>query len=305
MTRARKYCGRASVGVPARASLPVLPHSLVMKDRNAPNRHGKEAPAPAGVPARYPPGSQPRLRPGQAVPRQARLQAPVLLVDLDIVRAKTRRFRAALPRVRPHFAVKANPDPRVLKVLMQEGAGFEIASIAELDLLLGLGVPVAEVFYSNPMKSRAYLEYAAAKGVEWYVVDSVEEIRKVQSVKADAKLYLRIDAPNIGSDWPLAGKFGAHMNDVPELIQAAVDCKADLAGVTFHVGSQCLNPENWRVGMERARKVFADAHRGPAAAPAQPGRRLSGAPREADALDRDDRRGDQQGAAPLRARRSR
>jgi hypothetical protein len=43
----------------------------------------------------------------------------------------------------------------------------------------------------------------------------------------------------------------------PELIEAAVDCKADLAGVTFHVGSQCLNPENWRVGMERARKVFA------------------------------------------------
>ena len=182
---------------------------------------------------------------------------PVLLMDLDIVRAKTRRFRAALPRVRPHFAVKANPDPRVLKVLIQEGAGFEIASIAELDLLIGLNVPVAEIFYSNPMKSRAYLEYAAAKGVEWFVVDSAEEIRKVQSVKADAKMYLRIDAPNIGSDWPLAGKFGAHMTDIPELIEAAVGCKADLAGVTFHVGSQCLNPENWRVGMERARKVFA------------------------------------------------
>jgi ornithine decarboxylase len=162
-----------------------------------------------------------------------------------------------LPRVRPHFAVKANPDPRVLKVLIQEGAGFEIASIAELDILMGLGVAPAEIFYSNPMKSRAYLQYAAAKGVEWFVVDSAEEIRKVQSVKADARMYLRIDAPNIGSDWPLAGKFGAHMHDVPELIDAAVDCKADLAGVTFHVGSQCLNPENWRVGMDRAKKVFA------------------------------------------------
>jgi ornithine decarboxylase len=181
---------------------------------------------------------------------------PVLLVDLDIVRAKTRRFRAALPRVRPHFAVKANPDPRVLKVLMQEGSGFEIASIAELDILMGLGVPVAEIFYSNPMKSRAYLEYAASKGVEWFVVDSAEEIRKVQSVKADAKMYLRIDAPNIGSDWPLAGKFGAHMSDIPELIEAAVQCRADLAGVTFHVGSQCRNPENWRVALEKARNLF-------------------------------------------------
>src|SRR6476646_4326466 len=153
---------------------------------------------------------------------------PFLILDAAIVRGKARRFRAAMPRVRPHYAVKANPDRRVLKVLMQEGAGFEIASIAELDILMSLGVPPAEIFYSNPMKSRVYLEYAASKGVEWYVVDSAEEIRKVKSVKSDAKMYLRIDAPNIGSDWPLAGKFGAHMSDVPELIEAAVQCQADL-----------------------------------------------------------------------------
>ena len=132
-------------------------------------------------PLDYPPGSQPRLLAASSnTSLRHPYKKPILLVDLDIVRTKTRRFRAALPRVRPHFAVKANPDPRVLKVLIQEGAGFEIASIAELDLLIGLGVPPAEIFYSNPMKSRAYLEYAAAKGVEWFVVDSVEEIRKVQ-----------------------------------------------------------------------------------------------------------------------------
>ncbi len=76
--------------------------------------------------------------------------------------------------------------------LIEEGVGFEIASISELDLLLGLGVPAAEIYYSNPMKSRAYLEYAASKGVEWYVLDSVEELRKIVSVKPDAKMYLRI-----------------------------------------------------------------------------------------------------------------
>src|SRR6185436_18045015 len=135
---------------------------------------------------------------------------PFLIVDTAIVRGKVRRFRAAMPRVRPHYAVKANPDRRVLKVLVQEGCGFEIASIAELDLLLGLGVSAAEIFYSNPVKSRDYVEYAAGKGVEWFVIDSVEELRKLHSIKADAKLYLRIDTPNIGSDWPLGGKFGAH-----------------------------------------------------------------------------------------------
>ncbi|HVS26802.1 MAG TPA: type III PLP-dependent enzyme [Burkholderiales bacterium] len=181
---------------------------------------------------------------------------PFLLVDTDIVRTKIRRFQAALPRVHPHYAVKANPHPQVLKTMIAEGTGFEIASIAELDILLGLGVAAGGIYYSNPMKSRQYIEYAAAKGVEWYVIDSVEELRKIVSVKQDAKLYLRIDTPNIGSDWPLSGKFGAHPTEVREMIRAAVELKADLAGVTFHVGSQCRNPQNWRVGIENALKVF-------------------------------------------------
>src|SRR5689334_24114671 len=75
---------------------------------------------------------------------------PFLILDTAIVRGKVRRFRAAMPRVRPHYAVKANPDRRVLKVLAQEGTGFEIASTAELDLLLALGASPGDIFYSNP-----------------------------------------------------------------------------------------------------------------------------------------------------------
>ena len=169
---------------------------------------------------------------------------PFLIVDTAIVRGKVRRFRAAMPRVRPHYAVKANPDRRVLKVLVEEGCGCEIASTAELDLLVALGVPAAEIFYSNPVKSRESITYAAAKGVEWFVVDSLDELRRVFEVKPDAKQYLRIAAPNIGSDWPLSGKFGAGATDTREIVAAAAKIGADLAGVTFHVGSQCRNPEN-------------------------------------------------------------
>src|SRR5262249_4588692 len=181
---------------------------------------------------------------------------PFLLIDTNIVRSKFRRFKAALPRVHPHYAVKANPDPRVVKTLIEEGAGFEIASVADLDLLLELGVAAAEVYFSNPMKSRASVEYAAAKGVEWFVVDSVEELRKVHSIKADAKLYVRIEAPNVGSDWPLSGKFGMKAQEVDAVVAEAASLKADLAGVTFHVGSQCRNTENWRVGIQGAKRVF-------------------------------------------------
>lgn len=181
---------------------------------------------------------------------------PFLLIDSSIIRHKTRRFKNAMPRVHPHYAAKANPDPRVLKTLIEENASFEIASTVELDLLLSMGVPACEIYYSNPIKSSAYIKYAATKGVEWYAIDSIEELRKIINIAPAAKMYLRIDTPNIGSDWPLAGKFGAHLADIQEIIQEAASLKADLAGVTFHVGSQCRNPQNWRVGIERAKKVF-------------------------------------------------
>jgi ornithine decarboxylase len=183
-------------------------------------------------------------------------EKPFVILDTAIVREKARRFRTAMPRVRPHYAIKANPDPRVVEALRQEGAGCEIASSAELDLLTGLGVPAAELYYSNPMKSRQAIAHASAKGVEWFATDSVDELRRIHEIKADAKMYVRISTPNIGSDWPLAGKFGAGAVEIREIVATAARLGVDLAGVTFHVGSQCRNPENWRVGIERARGVF-------------------------------------------------
>jgi len=181
---------------------------------------------------------------------------PFLLIDPELIRLKYRRFCAAMPRVRAHYAIKANPDSRVIKVLADEGSGFEIASPAELDLLVSLGVAPSQVHYSNPVKARQYIEYAVAKGVEWFALDSVDELRKIHSVAPRAKLYLRIDTPNIGSDWPLSGKFGVPLREVDEILDAAAMLGAELCGVTFHVGSQCRNAQNWRVAIDRSKRIF-------------------------------------------------
>jgi ornithine decarboxylase len=158
--------------------------------------------------------------------------------------------------VHTHYAVKANPDSRVVKVLADEGSGFEIASPAELDLLVSQGVAPSQVHYSNPVKARQNIEYAAAKGVEWFALDSIDELRKIHSIAPRAKLYLRIDTPNIGSDWPLSGKFGVPLREVDDILDAAAMLGAELCGVTFHVGSQCRNAQNWRVAIDRAKRIF-------------------------------------------------
>src|SRR5258708_35759795 len=95
-----------------------------------------------------------------------RYSRPFLIIDTAIVRGKVRRFRAAMPRVRPHYAVKANPDRRVLKVLVREGCAFGIASTAELDFRPALGVPAAEGFLSKPVKPPDSRAAPAPKGVE-------------------------------------------------------------------------------------------------------------------------------------------
>ncbi|MFO1204748.1 MAG: type III PLP-dependent enzyme [Burkholderiales bacterium] len=182
---------------------------------------------------------------------------PFLLLDTDVVRASVHRFRRALPGVRPHYAVKANPHPSLLKVLREEGIAFEIASVGELDLLLELGVPAGDILYSNPVKSREHIAHAARQGVEWFVVDCVEELRKFAAVAPAAQLCLRIDVPNADSDWPLAGKFGASPAAACEVAATAAEMGADLCGVSFHVGSQCTNPESWRLAIERAKDTLA------------------------------------------------
>jgi len=192
----------------------------------------------------------------RAAVRHNQHRTPFLLLDLELVRSKIRRFRAALPRARIHYAVKANSHPEVLRVMLEERASFEVASIAELDALLALGAQAREIYFSNPIKPRHHIEHAARAGVQWFAVDSADELHKLVSVKPDARLFLRIETQNIGADWPLTGKFGTSLPESAALIGEAARLRADLAGVAFHVGSQCRNLENWRIGIENAKLVF-------------------------------------------------
>jgi ornithine decarboxylase len=192
----------------------------------------------------------------RAAVRHNHHRTPLVLLDLELIRAKIRRFRDAMPRVAIHYAVKANPHPEVLRVMHEERAFFEVASAGELEELLSLGAAPRDIHYNNPIKPREHIEAAVRSGVEWFVVDSVDELYKITAIKADAQLCMRIETQNIGSDWPLTGKFGATLPEMSGLVREAARLHADLAGVSFHVGSQCRNLENWRIGVENAKVAF-------------------------------------------------
>ena len=192
-------------------------------------------------------------KPNRAAVLQANLCAthvkgydgPVVIISKKQLKGNVSRFRSAMPNIRPHYAVKANPNREVLEAVLSAGSFFEVASISEIDAMFDLNVDMETVLYSNPVKSVPSIRHAAKAGLIWYSVDCAEEVKKIASLKSDAKLYLRIKVCNEGSIWPLTGKFGADSNDTSLIIQTAKELGMKILGVTFHVGSQCTNLSNW------------------------------------------------------------
>ena len=181
---------------------------------------------------------------------------PVVVLSRERLRKNAQRFQKALPRVRPHYAVKANPDEEILKVLMKEGVNFEIASQVELEILKKLNVEPSAILFSHPIKAPHAVKEASSYGVEWFAADTPEEVIKIAQINRSAKIFLRIAVSNKGSMWPLCKKFGAEGNGVNEIIQTAVKNDVRIEGVSIHVGSQCSNSKNWLDGINRAKKIF-------------------------------------------------
>ena len=150
------------------------------------------------------------------------------------------------------YAVKTNPEPRVLMNLARAGVKhFDVASLAEVKLVAD-HVPGAEMYFMHPVKSResiasAYYDY----GVRSFSLDSHEELTKILQVTGHARdlnLYVRLSIPNNHAAMSLCGKFGVALEEAASLLLATRKV-ADRLGVCFHVGSQCMNPDAYAVAM--------------------------------------------------------
>lgn len=178
------------------------------------------------------------------------MSTPRLVMDLDRVSAAYRAMSTAMPDVAVHYAVKCNPHPRVVGHLAGLGCGFEIASAAELQQLLALGVPVAEVLFSNPVKPESHIALAFAAGVRRFAFDSADELAKLGRSAPGASVYVRLAVPDLLSEVPSEGKFGVDLGTAAQLLLAARDRGLDPHGVSFHVGSQTLHPRAWAAPLE-------------------------------------------------------
>jgi len=184
-------------------------------------------------------------------------QGPELTMNLGAIDQQVAQFRRALPQVKAHFAVKANPLPELLRHLKQLGMGFEIASQGELELMQVLQVPPEHIIFSNPIKTPASIKAAVEYGINWFAFDCQEELDKLFTLAPNAQYELRLSTSGVGAVWPLTTKFGMDVNAAKHLINYAAHQNMPVAGLTFHVGSQCTRVQSWIEAIDECKIVLA------------------------------------------------
>lgn len=192
---------------------------------------------------------------------RGRVETPVLLIDRDRVKEKASLVGTNIRNSRVFYAMKANPDKGVLKLMDSLGLGFEIASEGELKLLRALKVAPERIITSNPVKSVKFLKAAAKYGMRYFAYDSRDEVDKLARHVPGANVYVRIAVANEGSEWPLSRKFGVELDMAIKLMKYALERGLSPSGITFHVGSQCLNMYNWDTALYKARALWEMAER--------------------------------------------
>jgi ornithine decarboxylase len=193
---------------------------------------------------------------------------PLFVVDHAELRKNYALFRKHFPRVQIYYAVKVNSDPAIVKTFYELGGSFDVASMQEFHTVYAQirKLPAKarqdfiwdKIIYANPIKPIETL-----KELDQYrplvTYDNEEEVKKIAKHAPHAGLALRLRVPNTGSMVELSSKFGALPGEAVDLIRCAHDHDLVVEGLSFHVGSQCTNHENYIQALHLCAGIFAEA----------------------------------------------
>lgn len=183
-------------------------------------------------------------------------ETPFFLFSKQLLRAKYKEFKKSFPGAAIHYAMKADAEEGVLKVLDEEGAGFEAASVHELKLLQAVGVPAERIIYGTSVKPAQHIKQFFDYGVDRFACDSMSELEKIASNAPGSRVYVRMSVNDTGSVYRFSEKFGTVADNVVPLLVRAKELGLKPYGISFHVGSQASNPEAWANALDSLHPIL-------------------------------------------------
>ncbi|HEY9091860.1 diaminopimelate decarboxylase [Parasphingorhabdus sp.] len=185
----------------------------------------------------------------------AQVGTPVYVYSRATLERHARVFREGLKaagKVHLAFAVKANPNLAVLKILANQGYGADVVSGGELERALAAGMKAEDIVFSGVGKSRAELELGLEKGIGQFNLESEEEGQMLAEIAAArgqrAPTTLRVN-PDVDagthakiSTGKAENKFGVAIDVAPDIFARLSKLEGlDLRGIAVHIGSQLQN----------------------------------------------------------------
>lgn len=160
------------------------------------------------------------------------------------------------------YAVKANPEARILQTLRRSGVqNFDVASLEEVRSTLAIA-PQATLHFNNPIKddtsiAEAYQRY----GVRSFALDETAELEKIYRAcggDPEVRYTVRFKLEHSGAAYDFGSKFGATPDAAVQLLRL-VKARGGRPALTFHPGSQCVEPAMYGRYLEVAGDIIERA----------------------------------------------
>jgi ornithine decarboxylase len=170
-----------------------------------------------------------------------------------------RNYRALqrhLPNVQFFYAAKANPDQLILKALCKLGCSVDVCSAGEAKMAFRAGFRPEAMIHTHPCKTVNNLVECYRQGIRWFTYDTAFELPKMAEHAPEANLLLRLAVSGASSVIDLSSKFGAAQHEALPLLSRAAQLGLQVRGLSFHVGSQCLSPDDFTTALMAARRIW-------------------------------------------------
>lgn len=181
---------------------------------------------------------------------------PFVVIDLEIVRERYRLLGTLFPRAIVFYAVKANPAAPVIAALADLGAKFDLASEGEIMRCRESDINTDRLSFGNTIKREAEIARAHQSGISLFAFDSLAELEKLARAAPGARVFCRLLVEGKGAEWPLTRKFGCTPAMAIDLLGRARQLGLRPIGVSFHVGSQQTDPQQWCSAIAAAARIF-------------------------------------------------
>ena len=169
--------------------------------------------------------------------------SPLLVLDCEQLQEQYKSLQQALPGVDFFYAVKAFPNDAVISTLKQMGAGFDLASLGEIEQVRHHRVNPRNTIHTHPIKKDKDIRDALRFGCTTFVVDNIEELKKFRKYRHRVGLLLRVSFRGTTAKVDLSRKFGCAADEALHLIHRAQQMGIHVKGLSFHVGSQSATPD--------------------------------------------------------------